>query len=266
MSIQKPLTLDQVIEDSIASCYPDDWSEENFITRTWLKALRDNFARRRLDYAWGSCLFDCQKLTGAHEKSHGDIGILVRLTSSSGESVLGLASMEAKRSYEDESFENKYLQLDIDQLKREGARTLHHRLLLYSHSPIPKFSQLRETSAVVLPSELGIVFHQDTLALESVGIRLSTQIARYLQGWDLDFSKDTVSKVLYGDRRFSFLMKAHVALGQDIPLSIESLKIRGVEYTDIDGPDQGIDHEPVSPYRPTPPPPRHDGPRMGGGM
>jgi hypothetical protein len=235
-------SIKQLIETAISGCLPNDWNEENFITRTWLKALRDAYGQKPQRWQSGiGFLFDCQKLTGSLEHAHGDIAFLVKITSPDGNSVTGFASLEAKRSYPDKPHD-KYHQLNATQLERQAAHSAVHRLLVYSHTEIPPLA----TQAIVVPAPIAVICAADAATLEKSGMPLSAQVTRYLQGWDLDFSPDRIASILAGNTRFRHLVQAHVGLAKDVSLTLNGLHVSGALYIDLDVPDlnQGLDENP----------------------
>lgn len=245
-------SIEDLIEGAIVACYPDDWQEENFITRSWLRALRDQCGRKPLRWHNGvSFIFDCQKMTGSLEHAHGDIGILVKISAPGGASMTGLATLEAKRTYPGRAG-FKYPELKRPQLERQLAHSAQHRLVLYSHAPTTDNTM----HAVTLPSQVGLLCIDDAQVMEGAGVSLGSQIVRYLQGWDLDFSVEKVSRVLNGDIRFEHILKVHVGLTRTVSLSLAVLRVPDHLYMDIDVPEIDLDlgvggplPEPPSPDR-----------------
>ncbi len=225
-----------LIESAITRCYPDDWSEENFITRSWLRDLRENLGSKPIHWPNGArTIFDCQKLSGTLETNHGDIGFLVRISGIAGKTFTGFASLEAKRSYPGKP-SDKYHQLDIDQLERQAGQAANHRLALYSHDPVTKSPSL-SVHGLALPAYLAVLHTRNAAALEASSASLGLQVMRYLCGWDLDFSETTIDQIIAGDLRFGHLVRAHVGIGRGIDVSLNSVEVASGAYLDLDDPD-----------------------------
>lgn len=251
MSASSSPSFGPLIEDAIRQCVPKSW-DENHITFTWLHALYSIYGNRELPWGRGKLLFDCQKLRGDLERKHGDIGMVVKVTGAGGNSFVGFASLEAKRSYP-EYPNDKYHQLDIGQLQLQTQHAPLHRLLLYSHTALG-IAAGQSTHACVLPAHLGILRAGDSSSLEGAGISLTNQIRRYFLGWDLDFSPAIVSSVLDGEHRYSHLLRAHVGLTGDIKLGLQGVEVERVNYVPLDAPDEDMSLESILPPAPRPSP------------
>lgn len=245
----QPQPIPEMIESVIRRSVGRSW-DENHLTYSWLDALADNYGNRVLSFGSGHVIFDCLKLSGSLEKNHGDIGFLVKLSAPTGKSLTGFASLEAKRSYPDQPA-NKYAMLDPVQLERQAENCTAHRLLLYSHTPF-YFLGEQAIHTNVLPACLGVLNAGNTAALESSRYLLGRQVIDYLQGWDLDFSPARVTRVLAGDDRFSYLLRAHTGLSREVTLSLRSVDLRPGLYGGLDGPRQDFRQMPPAP-KPRPP-------------
>lgn len=217
--------VEKAIQNTLTSSYTRNW-DEDFISRTWLAHLRDNWSNisavvppQLPNVAW-----DAYKMTGANETKHGDIAFLVKVTFPNKQSVTGVAFLEAKRIYPKSQ---KYDALDWTQLKRQFANSTYHHLLLYDFQLQPILHSASgwgcwdefpgQTSSIAVPTQHALTYGVKDRKLSSIGYRLSEQIVlRYFQGLDLDFTQSLVQKIREGvDGGVKYLAVAHVVLGEN---------------------------------------------------
>jgi hypothetical protein len=226
-----------------------DW-DENDATKSWLKAIRK--ASRSVEltdvgrpYAME---WDAAKLKGSPEHRYGDIGILVRINYPNGIQTEGIGFIEAKRIYPS----GRYDQLETEQLQRMLKATAHHRLGIYEREPIPEaaFGLAGHGMRLFSPSGSSMMGKWDAVvaavvptavALKMRGNRrsdlhppclpLSFQLyARYLGGYDLDFSSQIIDDAKEGGLGApEYMLYCDVAIGGDTPPSTDTLLRVGPE-------------------------------------
>src|SRR5438105_49229 len=96
--------VEGIFRDVIRRCYPASW-DENHITYTItdelaakLPSVRVIGFDRPFNVRW-----DARKLTGEPEQTLGDLAVVVRIRSWSGEQINGVGVLEAKRRYVDQA-------------------------------------------------------------------------------------------------------------------------------------------------------------------
>jgi hypothetical protein len=125
------------IEKTIASIcinsHPREW-DENFISFRLMQELRQIFNKKVMKIADFSKLvnWESYKNKGKQETHYGDIALLVTIQFSSGETLKGVACLEAKRNYNSGNFEA----ITIEQLERIANNMPYSHLLLYNFPDI----------------------------------------------------------------------------------------------------------------------------------
>jgi hypothetical protein len=210
-------TVEGIFRSVIRGCYPTSWNEDHItysITdqlATQLSSVRVSGFDRPFNVRW-----DPRKLRGTPEHKLGDLGIVVRLNSWSGEQIDGVGLLEAKRRYVDEA---KFSAFAKDQLKRIVRNAPSSRLLLYDYSQIADFEDNLRTPliwhssdplvwpyrsysvtpyshCVTVPSSLVLATGLKSTALYKYSIPFSVQLcSRYLRGFDLELRQDPISKI-----------------------------------------------------------------------
>jgi hypothetical protein len=208
-----------------------------------------------------SIAWDAFKADGTLEESNGDVAILVKQTFPNHAELLGVAFLEAKRSYVSSG---KYEQIKWPQLNRQNENSSNHRLLLYDHKPVslnyyvdwteffpPKdqrevwaefaydFSKpLRDldTNALVCLSRHAMAYRTRTRKLHELCVPLSYQICmRYFFGHDLDYNPKLVSDVLNGVAEgVDYLLVTHLSYGRDRESSINTIGFNRDAYVQQD--------------------------------
>lgn len=210
-------TVEEIFRDVIRRCYPTSWDEDHItysITdelATKLPSVRVIGFDRPFNIRW-----DARKLRGGAEQALGDLAVVVRMTSWSGEQINGVGLLEAKRRYVDQA---TFSAFGKQQLRRIVRNAPSSRLLLYDYSQIADFednlhvpyvwpsddplrwpyhpySVTPYSHSVTVPSALVLATGLNSTALYKYSIPFSVQLcSRYLRGFDLEFKDDAVSKV-----------------------------------------------------------------------
>lgn len=122
--------LEKIFSEISSSCYPYDW-DENHITHSLMKEMRDLFTQRRVRYKGFTKIIDwfSYKNKGKVETTFGDISLFVNVQFKTGEVLRGVAFLEAKRDNNNSNFDS----LAISQLERIIQNAPYSHLLLYLH-------------------------------------------------------------------------------------------------------------------------------------
>ena len=199
--------VEKTLRNVVRAAFPRNW-DEDFITRTVLSRLVEwespthiHGCERPIHVSW-----DAYKLKGNLERAHGDIGVLVRMTSWEGESFEGAGLLEAKRRYEGKL---TFDALKHDQLSRITTETPHSFVLFYDYADITGFSDnivpwkrtdnrdfqsTLYTNSVVVPSHTVTSVKKRCTSLYKFALPFSYQLcARYMRGFDLDSNERTVA-------------------------------------------------------------------------
>lgn len=246
---------EQVITEALGEILERDW-DENDATKSWMRALRRELKDVEVTdlgrpYAME---WDTLKLTGKPENLYGDIAVLVRIDYPNGVRTEGVGFIEAKRIYES----GDYDQLKSDQLERMLNGTAYHRLGLYDQTPIEEapyglaghglasaLNKMRESRppwnrvvAAVVPTPVALKMKGKGRGdLHPASLPLSYQLcARYLGGYDLDYSPNLIDAVKAGDKGApKWLLIGHAVIGGETRPSNDNL------VTLLDGPYSSID-------------------------
>ncbi|WP_346320321.1 hypothetical protein [Chitinophaga sp. YIM B06452] len=146
--------LESIFNEICADSHPYEW-DENHISYQLMQRLRQLFSNKIIRFDGWSKIVNWQsfKNRGRQENRFGDIALLITIQFTSGETLKGVACLEAKRDFSSGSFES----MDIDQLKRIWANTPYSHLLLYTHTlenlPL-KFPDQREWNSKVWVSPI----------------------------------------------------------------------------------------------------------------
>lgn len=230
---------DDVIRSAIESCHPREWNEDH-ITYTWLRRLlaaapKISFSKRpKISMVW-----DAYKMDGRLEEDNGDVAFLVKVTFQNGNTLSGVAFLEAKRIYDSGSYDA----LKWPQLKHMTDYSSYHHLLLYDFqeqemmhplswgccwdAPRDCFGSSRAIG-IVVPTFHALAYKVKGRSLATIGYRLSEQIfLRYFRGLDLNFDQNLVKNVKDGvTGGIQYLAIAHVVLSEetDVELSLQGVQ------------------------------------------
>lgn len=193
------------------STFPLEW-DENHLTFLLMKELRQIFSNRIIKFQDWSKIVHWQsfKNRGKQESSYGDISLLVHVQFSSGELIKGVATIEAKRSYQAGNFES----VDLSQLDRIVENTPFAHLLLYNHWP--QELQLKWPNDQTWKSNLWIspvntakeLLSQTTISDNIKVLRVCFPFSMFLTsrifwGLDLDFRDDIYNDIVGGLKKLS---------------------------------------------------------------
>jgi hypothetical protein len=122
--------LEAIFSEICTSSTPYEW-DENHISFLVMKELRKLFSKRVISFNSWSKIVDWRsfKNRGKQETNYGDIALIVTVQFSSGETLRGVACIEAKRSYKSGNFES----LGTEQLNRIFMNLPYSHVLLYHH-------------------------------------------------------------------------------------------------------------------------------------
>jgi hypothetical protein len=214
-------TVEEILREVIRRCYPASWAEDHITY-----GLTDELARkltstqiRGLDRPFKT-VWDARKLRGSSEQTLGDLAVVVRLRSWSGEEINGVGLLEAKRR---DDHKAAFGSIRKRQLKTILLNAPSARLLLYDYSQITEFGDNLASSGVwhTLPDEpwlpayrgvypavtpyshsvtvpIGVALSTSdvTTGLYKYSLPFSVQLCgRYLRGLDLEYRDPAISKV-----------------------------------------------------------------------
>ncbi len=199
-------TVEKIIYDNVKANYPRDW-DEDFITRSLLKSLRQTFGPRtlicldRLDYYlsryphiplpfwWRGMTdeirveWDAYKMTGANESKFGDVAILVSAKYPDGDKVDGVAFLEAKKRYKSS---HNFQAINFDQLARINSHAPRASVLLYDFVPVCRYWNGLCTFAVTVPMDLVILTKKKDTSLYKFATPFSFRLIAHLLGYCLE--------------------------------------------------------------------------------
>lgn len=186
--------------------YPLEW-DENHITYTLMKEMRDAFSKRRIQYKNFSKIVEwfSYKNKGKAESAFGDISLLVNIQFSTGERLRGVAFLEAKR----DSASGNFGSISLAQLEKIHSNSPYSHLLLYLHKrqELPmKFPDEGTWESNIWASPVNTAIKKleqlrpsDNLSTLRVALPFSMLItSRYFWGLDLDYREDSYKYALGG--------------------------------------------------------------------
>lgn len=198
--------IESIISKICIDSYPYEW-DENHISFLLMKELRALFSNRIIHFNDWSKIVNWQsfKNKGKQETSFGDISLIVNIQFSSGESIKGVAHLEAKRDFNSECFESA----DNAQLRRILSNAPYSQLLLYTHAPheiTQKFPDESTWSSHMFISPINTakeIFKQTTLRDNWKILRTSFPFTMFLTsrifwGFDLDFREEVIKDIESG--------------------------------------------------------------------
>jgi hypothetical protein len=200
--------IEKIIKDVVDETSLIDWDEDH-ITRRLLHLMRVNLNGSQIeDLELRNIFINPFKLKSKKlENSYGDIAIVVKIEYKDGDTIEGVAFLEAKRKYKESG---NFDALKWDQLERILSNASHSQLLMYDFKPITDFAPTglennRTTSGSNAMLSLPITYMttapiQNTLQLRKNNDRLyklsipfSYQLAyRYFYGFDLQFDEKMI--------------------------------------------------------------------------
>lgn len=209
--------VEGIVKNTIRRAHPAAWDEDH-ITYSIIEQLAVKLRRISIiDFQRPfKALWDPWKLRGTPEKSFGDLGIVVRIQTWEGETIEGVALLEAKKR---SLGKNVFEAMRLDQLKRIQSNAPNSRLLLYDYDQIIGFEDnisalgvasnrfLRDwpyghphqtafSHVVALPTSIALVGKMKNSRLYKFSIPFSVQLcSRYLRGYDLEYDPKAVSIV-----------------------------------------------------------------------
>lgn len=184
-------------------------------------------------------------MDGRLEEDNGDVAFLVKVTLQNGNTLSGVAFLEAKRIYDSGSYDA----LKWAQLRHMTDRSSHHHLLLYdfqeqeiSH-PLSwgccfdgscAWAGHNKAIGIVVPTFHALAYEEKSRSLATIGYRLSEQILlRYFRGLDLNFDQNLVENVKAGvTGGIQYLAIAHVVLSEEIDVEPS---LQGVQPSENSG-------------------------------
>ena len=223
---------DNIIRNAIKSCHPRDW-DEDFITRTWLRKLRNNL--QQLHFPSGKrirAVWDAYKMNGKLEQDNGDVAFIIKITFKNNNEMMGVGFLEAKRLYEKSS---QYDALKRGQLRNMVSNSSSHYLLLYDYEEqkisssicscgMCKHFHYNKAIGVVVPTAHALSYDIKDRGLANIGHRLSEQILyRFFNGLDLNFDQELVNNVLSGaEGGIAFLAVGHIILDEETEIQLST--------------------------------------------
>ncbi|EGQ8107603.1 hypothetical protein P7M07_22305 [Vibrio parahaemolyticus] len=196
--------FEHIIRVAIDECIiHNDWHED-IITSTILRKLRNNFSSFTIESEqargrYNVTEWEVYKNTNKNklEYRYGDIGFLIKLDFGDGREVVGAATVEAKRIYNEEIDGGKYSTpsfgaLKIDQLKRLFSSNVNHRTVFYDYIVNPENSS-RLPISKILPT-----IHLITSKLKNRSVYKHTEdfsyciTHRFFQGYELNYSQNVI--------------------------------------------------------------------------
>ena len=234
------------ISNALIKCYPRDWKDEDYLTRSILSALRDEHSNvvieKDIISKNSKCQWDIYKNTKEHglEQKHGDIGVLVQLLFDHGKVLEGVAFLEAKRIYFDQNDDSKskFSALNKSQLKRYCSNSSFHRTVFYD---CLKTGEELVATSLTLPTRHLLTIDKDNRDIYPYCEYLSYCLTnRYLRGYELDFDPDMVKTAkgfLAVNGGVKYLIVAQTTLNNNLELNPNLIEINDNIYKTIDAPE-----------------------------
>lgn len=211
--------IEELINELVEEIFVRDW-DEDYITRKFLSQITQKLNGSQISDIENRVVFLTPfKLTKPVEQKFGDIAIIVNIEYGDGDNIEGIAFLEAKRKYKES---RNFDAIKWEQLERIYSNAPHSQLLLYDFRDISEFAstglvskksatasnpmtQLPVTKFVTVPINKAIQVKQKNERLYKLSLPISYQLGyRYMNGFDLDFKNDILSKVK-GDFQKSYI-------------------------------------------------------------
>jgi hypothetical protein len=189
--------------------YPHEW-DENHISFLLMRELRRLFSNKTVRFTNFSKIVDWHsfKNRGKQETNYGDIALLVNIQFTTGETLKGVACLEAKRQFISGSFES--LELPQVQHIHDMVPNAHLLLYRYRHLDLPvKFPDDREHRSHIWSSPLNTVrqlLPQVSQRENDKLFRIAFPFAMFLTarifwGHDLDYRTDVYDDLVAGNNK-----------------------------------------------------------------
>lgn len=221
--------LEHIFSEICNGSYPYEW-DENHISFSLMKQLRRLFSNRVISFNSWTKIVDWRsfKNRGKQETNYGDIALIVTVQFSSGEILKGIASIEAKRSFNSENFES----VSNEQLDRIIYNLPYSHLLLYHHreqelqQKFPDESTWRSHFWISPLNTTRQIFSQTTSNDNWKVLRVSFPFTMFLTsrifwGLDLDFREEIWNDIVSGENRIinpSFLGVVNIYYDHQQPI------------------------------------------------
>jgi len=187
--------------------YPRSW-DENTLSYNILSALRNvpkltssNNSQPSVSIKW-----DAFKFTGKIEQQHGDIAVIVVREAKGRKPLTGVGFLEAKKR---DNNSGDYIAIKTKQLSRILKKTPYAYVLLYDYEAKPVsvsdciWCRYWDIRAFAVPANLVLALNTKKSHLVEYGLPLSYVLCfRFFQGYDLDFDREIVQKVLNRTEEF----------------------------------------------------------------
>jgi len=178
----------------------NNW-DEDFITRSIARIIKSTLKKDFDIEIW--------KQVGDDEKKFGDIAFVVVFHLNNGDSFVGVSFIEAKRDYQEYNY--KFHSFKKDQMNRFLEHTTSSFYLLYSHK---SFLPTIETQLLKQYVDANNI-DDGQLKLDDIEVTKTTtfptQLNRFLNGFDLDFSKEMIQVASgHGKMKPKIIIKADV--------------------------------------------------------
>ena len=202
--------IEELINELVKESVVLNW-DEDYLTRKLLSQLKQKLNGSLISDLENRVVFLTPfKLTKPVEKKFGDIAIIVNIEYGDGDSVEGIAFLEAKKKYKES---RNFDALKWEQLERIYDNAPHSQILLYDFRDISEFvstglvskknatasspmAQLPVTKFVTVPINKAIQVRQKNERLYKLSLPLSYQLGyRYMNGFDLDFKNEKLAVV-----------------------------------------------------------------------
>ncbi len=223
--------LETIFTDICNSSYPYEW-DENHISFLLMKQLRELFSRKTIHFQDWSKIVDWRsfKNRGKQETNYGDIALLVNIQFSSGETLKGVAHIEAKRDFNSGNFES----VSLSQLDHILSRAPYSHLLLYTHTvqqlqqKFPDESTWKSHMWISPIYTAGQLLKQTTIRDNWKVLRTSFPFTMFLTsrifwGFDLDFREEVYRDIESGLTKIinpSFLGVVNVYYDNQRPIEV----------------------------------------------
>jgi hypothetical protein len=223
--------VEEILWERVYRNHPHPWRED-FITESLLQTLRDQFHRtdiegykEELTTHWSA-----YKYNGSAEQKYGDIGILVKVNRRDGQSLEGVAFLEAKRRAKNKDTFDAMREQQLQTIERNAPQSM---LLLYDYDLITTYStnqissslpftallqgmpMVSGTYAVVTPISTALALGTKDITLYRWAVPVSHQLCfRYVHGLDLEFSREAINTAKgFADKEGmpSYLLVLHVS-------------------------------------------------------
>jgi len=223
--------LESIFSEICTTSYPFEW-DENHISYQLMKELRKLFSHKVINFQDWSKIVEWRsfKNKGKQESNYGDITLFVNIQFTSGETLKGIATIEAKRSFNSGSFES----MDLIQLNRIISNSPYSHLLLYNHhsqklqQKFPDESTWRSHFWISPINTALQIFNQTKGSDNWKVLRTSLPFTMFLTsrifwGLDLDFRDDVIKDIENGENKLinsSFLGVVNVFYEHQRPIEV----------------------------------------------